>query len=167
MNRTLAEGAIILAPRGRDSAIARAMLEEGGLEAEVASDLPALAAMVARGCGYAILTEEALRGADLREVTAVLAQQAEWSDLPFIVLTERGGGLERNPGAVRLLEALGNVTFLERPFHPTTLLSLARAARRARLRQYEARNRLEDIHAGQERLKLAIAAGDWGRGRST
>ncbi|WP_277967704.1 PAS domain-containing protein [Sphingomonas echinoides] len=162
MNRTLAEGAIILAPRGRDSAIARAMLEEGGLEAEVASDLPALAAMVARGCGYAILTEEALRGADLRELTAVLAQQAEWSDLPFIVLTERGGGLERNPGAVRLLEALGNVTFLERPFHPTTLLSLARAARRARLRQYEARNRLEDIHAGQERLKLAIAAGGLG-----
>lgn len=162
MNRTLAEGAIILAPRGRDGVIARAMLQEGRLEAEIAPDLPSLVAAVAHGCGFAILTEEALRGADLRDLTVILAQQAEWSDLPFIVLTERGGGLERNPGAVRLLEALGNVTFLERPFHPTTLLSLARAARRARLRQYEARDRLEDIHAGQERLKLAIAAGGLG-----
>ena len=78
------------------------------------------------------------------------------------MLTARGGGLERNPGAVRLLETLGNVTFLERPFHPTTLVSLARAARRARLRQYEARARLEDIHAGQERLRVALAAGGLG-----
>ncbi|WP_010218071.1 PAS domain-containing protein [Sphingomonas sp. PAMC 26621] len=162
MNRTLAEGAIILAPRGRDAAIAQAMLVEGQLQAAIAGDLPALVAALRDGVGFAILTEEALRGADLRALTDVLAQQAEWSDLPFIVLTERGGGLERNPGAVRLLETLGNVTFLERPFHPTTLLSLARAARRARLRQYEARNRLEDIHAGQERLKLAIAAGGLG-----
>ncbi|WP_242187729.1 PAS domain-containing protein [Sphingomonas sp. CARO-RG-8B-R24-01] len=162
MNRTLAEGAIILAPRGRDAAIAQAMLVEGRMEAAIAPDLAALVAALRSGSGFAIVTEEALRSADLRELTVVLAGQAEWSDLPFIVLTERGGGLERNPGAVRLLETLGNVTFLERPFHPTTLLSLARAARRARLRQYEARNRLEDIHAGQERLKLAIAAGGLG-----
>lgn len=162
MNNTLAEGAIILAPRGRDAAIAQAMLVEGQLQATVARDLAALVAALREGVGFAILTEEALRGADLRALTGVLGEQAEWSDLPFIVLTERGGGLERNPGAVRLLETLGNVTFLERPFHPTTLLSLARAARRARLRQYEARNRLEDIHAGQERLKLAIAAGGLG-----
>jgi PAS domain S-box-containing protein len=162
LNRTLAEGAIILAPRGRDAAIALAMLAEAQLQADVAPDLPALVATIRHGCGFVIVTEEALRGANLRELTAVLADQAEWSDLPFIVLTERGGGLERNPGAVRLLQALGNVTFLERPFHPTTLLSLARAARRARLRQYEARDRLEDIHAGQQRLKLAIAAGGLG-----
>lgn len=162
MNRTLAEGAIILAPRGRDAAIAQAMLVEGRMEAAIASDLAALVAALQGGIGFAIVTEEALRGTDLRALTNVLRGQDEWSDLPFIVLTERGGGLERNPGAVRLLETLGNVTFLERPFHPTTLLSLARAARRARLRQYEARNRLQDIRAGQERLKLAIAAGGLG-----
>ncbi|HSI17365.1 MAG TPA: PAS domain-containing protein [Sphingomonas sp.] len=162
MNRTLAEGAIILAPRGRDAAIARAMLVEGGLEAEAVPNLPALVARLQTGAGFVIVTEESLRNADLRDLAAVLAAQAEWSDLPFILLTERGGGLERNPAAVRLLELLGNVTFLERPFHPTTLLSLARAARRARQRQYDARARLEDIHAGQERLKLALSAGGLG-----
>jgi PAS domain S-box-containing protein len=162
LNRTHAEGAIILAPRGRDAAIACAMLVEGGLGAEAVPNLPALVARLGAGAGFAVVTEEALRNADLRDLAAVLTAQDEWSDLPFIVLTERGGGIERNPDAVRLLELLGNVTFLERPFHPTTLLSLARAARRARLRQYDARARLEDIHEGQERLKLALAAGGLG-----
>ena len=148
MNRTLAEGAAILAPRGRDAAIAQAMLVEGGLQAEAVANLPALVERIRSGVGFAIVTEESLRGADLRDLAAVLADQDEWSDLPFIVLTERGGGLERNPAATRLLEMLGNDTFLERPFHPTTLLSLARAARGARRRQYDARARLEYIHAG-------------------
>ncbi len=162
MNRRFAESAVILAPRGRDAAIARAMLQEGGLEAVAVEDLPALVARLRDGAGFVILTEEALRGADLNALVAFLAGQEDWSDLPFVVLTERGGGLERNPGAVRLLETLGNVTFLERPFHPTTLLSLARSARRARLRQYEARKRLEDIHEGGEQLRLVLAAGGLG-----
>jgi signal transduction histidine kinase/ActR/RegA family two-component response regulator len=76
-----------------------------------------------------------------------LAAQPQWSDFPFILLTVRGGGIERNPSAVRYLETLGNVTFLERPFHPTTLISLARSARRGRQRQYDARARLEELHA--------------------
>ncbi len=162
MNRTISEGAIILAPLGRDAAVAQAMLREGGLDAETVPDIPSLARTLRGGAGFAIVTEEALRGADLRELAGFIADQAEWSDFPFIVLTARGGGLERNPGAVRLLELLGNVTFLERPFHPTTLLSLARAARRARLRQYDARARLEEIREGQQRMGVALAAGGLG-----
>lgn len=46
-----------------------------------------------------------------------------------------------------MLERLGNVSFLERPFYPTTLMSLARAALRARRRQYEARARLEELRS--------------------
>ena len=162
MNRTIAEGAVILAPHGRDAMVAEAMLREAGLDATAAPDLPSFVRTLRSGAGFAIVTEEALRGADLRDLAGFIADQAEWSDFPFIVLTARGGGLERNPGAVRLLETLGNVTFLERPFHPTTLISLARAARRARLRQYEARTRLEDIRAGQERLRVALTAGGLG-----
>jgi signal transduction histidine kinase/ActR/RegA family two-component response regulator len=72
--------------------------------------------------------------------------QPEWSDFPFVLLTQRGGGIERNPAAGRYLGMLGNVTFLERPFHPTTLVSLAQSAIRGRRRQYEARARLEELH---------------------
>ena len=162
MNRTLAEGALILAPHGRDASVAEAMLRDAGLDAQSVADLPAFVEALRGGAGFAIVTEDALRNADLRDVAGFLADQAEWSDFPFIVLTARGGGLERNPGAARLLETLGNVTFLERPFHPTTLISLARAARRARLRQYDARSRLEDIRAAQDRLRVALAAGGLG-----
>ena len=62
-----------------------------------------------------------------------------------MVLTQRGGGPEKNPLAARLADSLGNVTFLERPFHPTTLASVVRTAIRGRRRQYEARARLEEL----------------------
>src|SRR5206468_3956764 len=108
------------------------------------------------GAGEGLLQFEAAGlGRDLRRLSAWIRAQPEWSDLPFIVLTRKGGGLERNPEAGRLLEALGNVTFLERPFHPTTLVSPARAALRARLRQYDARARLEELQASEERLRNA------------
>ncbi|WP_261300341.1 PAS domain-containing protein [Sphingomonas alpina] len=162
MNRTFAEGAVILAPRGRDGVVARSMLVEAGLSARAVPDVPALVAALRGGAGFAIVTEEAFRGADLHGLVAFLKDQADWSDFPFILLTQRGGGLERNPDAVRFLETLGNVTFLERPFHPTTLISLAQSARRARLRQYEARRRLEEIREGREGLRLALAAGGLG-----
>jgi signal transduction histidine kinase/DNA-binding response OmpR family regulator len=162
LNRTISERAVILAPQGRDAAVAEAMLQEARLDASSVADVAALAATLRSGAGFAVVTEEALRGSDLRPLADFLRDQEEWSDFPFIVLTSRGGGIERNPGAVRLLETLGNVTFLERPFHPTSLISLARAARRARLRQYEARQRLEDIRDGQELMALALSAGRLG-----
>ncbi len=158
VNRSSARRAIILAPHGRDAAIAADMVREAGMDATVARDLPALVAELGAGAGFALVTEEALRGADLHPLDAFLRGQEEWSDFPFILLTQRGGGLERNPGAVRLLETLGNVTFLERPFHPTTLVSLAKSALRARLRQYEARARLETINASEAQFRTFAEA---------
>ena len=93
-----------------------------------------------------MVTEEAISATDLHPLSDWLDQQPEWSDLPFILLTQRGGGLERNPEAARYLELLGNVTFLERPFHPTTFVSLAQSAVRGRRRQYEARARLRELN---------------------
>jgi two-component sensor histidine kinase len=55
------------------------------------------------------------------------------------------------------------VTFLERPFHPTTLVSVVQTALRGRRRQYEARERLETLRAAvarqqqdQSHLRLLI-----------
>jgi PAS domain S-box-containing protein len=115
------------------------------------------------------MTEEAVRSADLKPLCGYLAAQPPWSDFPFVVLTGRGGGLERNPSALRLMEALGNVTFLERPFHPTTLVSVVRTALRGRRRQYQARASLEEreraaaeLRDREEQLRIALAAGRLG-----
>lgn len=162
LSKIHSDGAVILAPSGRDALVAKLMLEETGIEAFIAANLINFVSALRVGAGFAIVTEEAFSGVDLRPLAEFVSEQAEWSDFPFVVLTSRGGGLERNPVAGRLLEVLGNVTFLERPFHPTTLVSLARSARRGRLRQYEARKRLKNIREGQERLTLALEAGRLG-----
>lgn len=143
----LSERALILAPMGRDAEVAAAMLREAEFNSHACASIDQLVAEVTQGAGMALLAEEALRTVDLHPLSQWLGAQPEWSDFPFILLTRRGGGLERNPAAARYLDMLGNVTFLERPFHPTTLISLARAARRARRRQYQARAQLEELHA--------------------
>ena len=52
--------------------------------------------------------------------------------------------------------ALGNIAFLERPFHPTTLVSVVQTALRGRRRQYEARDRIEAIRAAEELLERLV-----------
>ena len=149
------ETALILAPVGRDAAIAAGMLSESKIRALICPDLDCLVRELDDDIGFVLVTEEALLRGDLRPVAAWIGEQPEWSDLPFVLLTHKGGGLERNPDAARLLDTLGNVTFLERPFHPTTLVSLARAALRARRRQYDARARLQALQESEDRLRTA------------
>ncbi|HEU4497748.1 MAG TPA: PAS domain-containing protein, partial [Sphingomicrobium sp.] len=151
------EEALILAPQGRDAAVAQAMLAEAGLGGTIVEDIAELVERLGQGAGFAVVTEEALSGADLRPLAEWIACQPDWSDFPFVLLTQRGGGLERNPAAGRYLEVLGNVTFLERPFHPTTLVSLARSALRGRRRQYDAERHVAALELSEGRLRQSEA----------
>jgi signal transduction histidine kinase len=155
MNNDLSERALILAPQGRDAFVAAKILHEGGLLAEICSDLPKLLNQLAGGAGVAVLTDEAVRSADVTDLAAWVGLQPPWSDFPFVLLTERGGGLERNPTAERQMEILGNVAFLERPFHPTTFISVVKTALRGRRRQYEARARLESLRKSESHARHA------------
>jgi signal transduction histidine kinase/CheY-like chemotaxis protein len=152
---TTSERALILAPQGRDAHVAAGILLEGGLVAEICNDLHKLTEGILEGAGLAVLTDDVIRSADIRSLAAWVKSQPPWSDFPFIVLTERGTGLERNPAASREMGVLGNVVFLERPFHPTTFLSGVRTALRGRLRQYEARARLEALHESEANARSA------------
>jgi PAS domain-containing protein len=83
-----------------------------------------------------------------------MKDQPPWSDLPIVLLTGRGDAGAQS-AAQRLQDILGNVNFLERPFHPTTLVSVARSALRVRRRQYQARA-LRGPARREERLRLFI-----------
>lgn len=100
-----------------------------------------------------------MRGADNRALAGWVAAQPPWSDFPFIVLTEHGGGIERNPAAARPTGILGNVSFLERPFHPTTLVSVVQTSARGRRRQYECRrlNEEQEFRVQERTGELAAA----------
>ncbi len=145
--------ALILAPRGRDAAVAKSLIELAGVRSEPCRDLLELVEALDDDVALVLMTEEAIRSADLKPLSLWLAGQPAWSDLPFVLVTDHGGGPERNPIAGRWLEALGNVSFIERPFHPTTLLSVARATVKGRRRQHETRALLEDLRQGELRLQ--------------
>lgn len=156
----VSERSIILAPRGRDGQIALRILGEAGFPAFVVNDLEHLVRELAAGAGVVIIADEALRAGDLNPFLELLSIQPAWSDLPIVLLTHHAQ-VDHVPPA-RMGNLLGNVTFLERPFHPTTLVSLVTTAVRGRRRQYEARARMEDLHESEGRLQNALKAGRLG-----
>ncbi|MCE0460631.1 MULTISPECIES: response regulator [Pseudomonas] len=150
----LSERALILAPLGRDSQIALMILNEAGFAGLICRHLGQLCEELEKGAGLLVISSEALVGPDLETLFLQIEQQPAWSDLPIVLLTHHGGP-EQNPAA-RIGVQLGNVTFLERPFHPVTLVSLVTTALRGRRRQYEARDRLIDLSNSELRLQNTL-----------
>lgn len=162
-NASGSERALVLAPFGRDAEVASAILHEAEVDGCICRNVPSLCEAFAEGAGLALIVEEVLQEGDYGPLVRCIERQPPWSDFPVIILAKRGGGLERNPAASRYVQALGNVTLLERPFHPTTLISVVRAAIRGRRRQYEAKDRLEALRAAvvrqqrdQDHLRLMV-----------
>jgi two-component sensor histidine kinase len=141
---------LILAPNGRDAPVAAAILGEIAVPSRICPDLDDVVANL-DAAGGAILAEEALLRANRRELGEWIERQPPWSDFPFILLTYREGVLDP-----RLAELLGNVTLLERPFHPRTLVSVVRSALRARRRQREAETFLAERARTEQRQALLI-----------
>jgi signal transduction histidine kinase/CheY-like chemotaxis protein len=147
---------LILAPIGRDAQIASAILGEAQIETFACPNLASFCEEFRAGAGAAVLVEEAIAESETGDIAGLVADQPPWSDFPFVLLAHRGGGLERNPAATRISAILGNVSFVERPFHPTTLVSVVRTSLRGRRRQYEARQRLEEIERAEATLEQRV-----------
>lgn len=141
---------LVLAPVGRDGKVAEAILREVGVASRVETSLADLVAHL-DDAACAVITEEALLRSDRRDIAAWVEGQPAWSDFPFVLLTLRGATPDE-----RLAGLLGNVTVLERPFHPATLASAVRAALRARRRQWEVEAHLAERQKTHERQALLI-----------
>ena len=148
----LSERAIILAPRGRDADIAAKILTEAGLAADPAPDLSSLRDKLAAGAGLAVIADEAVQGADLRPLADFLSQQPPWSDIPIIILTQRGGGPEKNPPAARLAEGIARSAHLRfaglQAYHGS-----AQHVREARERSAHIARAVEHVKETQAALK--------------
>lgn len=141
---------LILAPLGRDGPVANGFLAQAEIDAVVCDGLASLVAQL-DSAPCAVITEEALLGSDRRSLAGWINLQPPWSDFPFILLTVRGSTPDP-----RLPELLGNVTVLERPFHPDVLVNAVRSGIRARRRQREVEMHLAERQRTQERQSLLI-----------
>ena len=138
------ERVLILAPTGRDAELACGALRGVEITAESVPNIDALCRGVEEGCGALVITEEALDSRAMQCLRDELEKQPAWSDPPLLIFTSR-------PSAelvVRSFEQLGaraNVTMIERPIRVKTMVSAARTALRARRRQYEVRDLVEEL----------------------
>lgn len=126
---------LVLAPVGRDARLVAALFRRAGIAAFVCLRLAELTRELAQGAGAVLLTDEALTPECRLALRQYADQQPSWSDLPLVILTQRGA----NPVLQHRYLALGNVSLVERPAHGVTLVSAAQSALRARKRQYAAR----------------------------
>ncbi len=156
------ERALILAPSGRDGAVAANLLSNAGRAAEACDGVDGLLAGLDEGAGLAIIATEALQYVDLNPLKRWIDEQAPWSDFPFVILSQRASVPDQAPLVVQLQAILGNVIVLERPFHPTALLNVVDNALRGRRRQYQARRYLEGTLEAEQRLQTALLAGRMG-----
>ena len=69
-----------------------------------------------------MIAEEAFRN-DLAKLTKWVAEQAPWSDFPFVVVTSRHFYPKEDALRISLLESLGNVSLMERPLSAVSLMS--------------------------------------------
>lgn len=136
---------VILAPVGRDSALLASAVNALKFDTAVAPDAETLLKNLSEGAGCAILTEEALGQTLIEALQPYLQAQPPWSDIPLIVLTSSGVPTRQSRQKAQQLQALGNVSLLERPVRPDTIQSAVRSSLRARMRQYEVRSRQEAL----------------------
>lgn len=150
---------LVLAPTGRDATLLASTLDGASMSPEVCDDLNDLLGSLEEGAAAGLIAQEALSTEGLEKITAWLETQPPWSDMPFVVLTTGGRPSRMTTTQARQLEVLGNVTLLERPVRPDTVLSSMRAALRARHRQYEMRRHQEKLtHANRDLEQFAHSA---------
>lgn len=150
---------LVLAPFGKDANLIAGVLQQSNIAALAMEDSQSLARAVREGAGAAIISEEVLHA---NETIPLLAERLEaqpaWSDLPVIVLTGGGHSTAATEFAVRARAPLGNVSLLERPLRPATLISAVRTAIAARRKQYEIRDHLLERQRAEDALRRAYEA---------
>lgn len=151
---------LIFAPTGADARLSQELLAAARISAVVVENIDELCARAVEGCGAIAIAEEGLGRGPVSPFFGLLKEQPPWSDLPVTLITAGGvAGDER----LRRLVALGmpnNVTVLERPFRPSTLISTLEVALRARRRQYEVRRLLTEIGRARDAAERANQAKD-------
>jgi signal transduction histidine kinase len=135
---------LIVAPIGRDAELMCAQLKTADLTCASCADVHQLCSDLADGAGAIILTEEALTHDGAAELMRTLSRQPSWSEIPLIILT-RMLSFETKAHSFDGLVRRTNVTLVDRPVRIKSLISAAQTALRARQRQYDIRDLMQQL----------------------
>ena len=145
---------LLLPPTARDAELSLEILHEAGLEGHRCSSIDELCREIEAGAGAVLLADIAVGETDPQLLVDTIQGQPPWSDLPIVLLSPLGAD---SPTAVWAMEVLGNVTVLEQPVRILTLVSALRTAIKARLRQYELRDRMQALRRSDKQKDEFLA----------
>jgi signal transduction histidine kinase len=148
----------VLAPTGADGSLAVRVLREHRIEALECRDIEHIAEAIAAGIGAVVLAEEALTPGASTMLEQALSTQPGWSDVPLVILTAEGELTDAISGGLERIVPRANATLLERPVRVATLVTILRAALRARERQFEVRDHLTALDQARAEAEAANRA---------
>ena len=161
MNPNMHLDAILLCPSGQDAQLITSILFKESVEFKTALNEDELYSMNYENAGVIFVSEESLTKEGVEAFNKKLSKQKSWSDIPIILLSS--GNTKSEEFQSKQLENFvtnGNVTILERPLQPLTLLSATQVAIRARKRQHQVKNLLQsEIKATKIRDEFISIAG--------
>jgi signal transduction histidine kinase len=148
---------LVLMPVGRDAATVAGLIERTGLRAVICHTVRDVVDHLERIIDVVLVAEEALYGSNVNDLKNWVDRQPQWSDQPFIILTNHNEGPKFAAFRRELVLRLRNVNFLERPLQTITLQATVISAERARSRQYETRAYLEAQRGVAVELERLVA----------
>jgi hypothetical protein len=153
-SKNLEERVLVFMPTGRDASLVCSTLQNSNITARACADPSELKSEIEKGAGAVLIAEEALKDGVLEQISESFNRQPVWSDIPVVLFASNGQNAEA------LLETVGtrfNATIVERPIRITMLVSAARGALRARERQYQSRNLLNQLEESDRQKDLFLA----------
>lgn len=145
------ERVLVWAP-ARDGRLTCGFLIEIGFACVHCESWEQFRAELSRGVGTVVVASEFLSEAVVANLQAVVDAQPPWSDLPVIVVAGTEPLATNDPFGM-----LGNVSLLRRPLSLDTLRSTVAAGIRARRRQYQIRDLLQQRDEADRRKDEFLA----------
>lgn len=153
--------ALLLCPTGQDAKLIASVLLHDSVDSKMTKNIEELCEIDYENAGVIIVAEEALTKEGVEILNQKLSAQNTWSDIPIILLSS--GGSRSKQFLMKQLDLFvttRNVTLLERPLQPLTLVSATQVALRSRRRQFQVRILLESqIEATKIRDEFISIAG--------
>jgi two-component sensor histidine kinase len=150
------EWVLLVAPFRDDERYLQHFLSLHGIAARSCTAESALSDMLAQQPWTVVLTQEAFTAGNIETIGASLADQPEWSDIPFIVLLDADKQTNTSVTTLQTLLPSKHLTVMQRPIRTAELLTGIRSSLAARRRQLHVRDYLDMQETMQRELNHRV-----------